>query len=84
VPGSTLSGAYVTFSWSAGTQATAYTLLAGSSLGSANLANSGTVTTLSATLRSLPTDGSTVYVRLWSFINGAWSDYNDYSFVTGP
>jgi hypothetical protein len=80
--GVTLSGDTVTFSWAAGTQSTTYTLYVGSSVGSADLANS-TTSGLSASVNNLPADGSTVYVRLWSLSNGAWS-YNDYSFVTGP
>jgi hypothetical protein len=33
------------------------------------------------TFTTLPTDGSTLYVRLWSQIGGAWQ-YADYSYKT--
>ncbi len=32
------------------------------------------------TVAGLPTNGNTVYVRLWSLINGAWQ-YIDYTYT---
>jgi hypothetical protein len=35
---------------------------------------------MSASLTGLPTNGSTVYVRLWSLANATWQ-YNDYIYT---
>jgi hypothetical protein len=83
-PGSTLRGSSATFSWTAGSGVTAYWLYAGNAPGSADIYNSNqlSATTLSRAVSGLPTDGRTLYVRLWWFANGAWS-YADYSYRTG-
>jgi len=78
--GATLTGTSVTFNWTAGTGVTMYQLNAGSSVGANNYYNSGHVTGTSAVATNLPVDGSTVYVQLWSYINGVWS-YNSYTFT---
>jgi hypothetical protein len=75
-PGSTLPGSTVTFSWTSGTNVSYYWLSVGTTgAGSLNLYNqlagSGG-TARSATVSGLPTNGSTVYVRLYSMIGGAW------------
>src|SRR5205807_680215 len=70
-PGSTFSSSTVTFTWSAGS-ATAYLLLIGSSMNSADIYNSGQVTVLSKTVDNIPTDGRTIYVTLGSKVNGSW------------
>ena len=80
VNGSTLSGASTTFTWSAGSNVTGYFLWIGSSPGTFNLANLGQFTTTSTTV-TLPTTGATIYVRLWSVINGTPSRYNDYTYT---
>ncbi len=72
-PGSTLSGSSVTFGWTAGTGASAYWLVVGSTSGASNYYSSGNLgTALTATANGLPTNGSTVYVTLYSLIGGAW------------
>src|SRR5712691_3689947 len=71
-PGSTFTSSSVTFSWSAGS-ATAYWLLVGSSPGTSDISSSGKLTVLSKTVSNVPVDGRTIYVQLYSFINGAWS-----------
>ena len=38
-------------------------------------------TNLSVTVSGLPTNGSTIYVRVWSLINTGWY-FNDYTYVT--
>ena len=43
--------------------------------------SAGAGTSLAVT--GLPTDGSTIYIRLFSMINGSWQT-NDYNYVTGP
>lgn len=81
-PGSVLSGASVTFTWSAGNGATSYWLDVGSSAGGFDLYSqtAGLATSLTAT--SLPANGSTVYVRLWTALGGAWQ-FNDYTYTAG-
>ena len=37
---------------------------------------------LGATATVLPTDGSTVYVTLWSLVGGQWY-YNEYTYTSG-
>ena len=78
-PGSTLPGASTTFSWSAGIGVTQYHLYVGTTAGSANIYNKSQGTNRSVTITNLPTNGSTVYVRLWSLVNGAWQS-NDYTY----
>jgi len=74
VPGSTLSGSSVTFAWSAGTGASAYWIDIGSSAEAHDYYSSGSLgTVLTTTINGLPTDGSAIYVTLYSQIDGMWS-----------
>ncbi len=70
-PGSTLSGSGVTFGWTAGAGASAYWLVVGSTAGGTNY-YSAELSGLTATVNGLPTNGSKVYVTLYSLIGGAW------------
>ncbi len=72
VAGSTLGGSTVTFQWDAGSGSTDYWLMVGTWLGGNTIfsADMGTLTT--ATVTGIPADGRTIYVRLWSYVNGAW------------
>ncbi len=80
-PGSTLSGSSVTFSWSAGTDATEYRLFLGTTgAGSKNLFASGSLTTLSVTVSGLPEDGATIYAQLEWLIDGKWH-HADYTYT---
>ena len=79
VPGSTLGSSTVTFNWSAGT-ATTYSLQIGSSPGMSDIYSSGSITSPSATVNHLPTNGRTIYVSLWSLVNKAWSG-NKYTYT---
>jgi hypothetical protein len=75
VPGSTLTGATVTFTWAVGTgTASGYWLYAGSTPGAQNYYSSGTIAsrTHTATAKNLPTDGSTVYVTLFTLLSGTY------------
>jgi uncharacterized repeat protein (TIGR01451 family) len=76
----TLTGASVTFQWSTGTAVTDYWLAVGKVAGGHELYYSDEAAKLSQVVAGLPTDGSTVYVRLWSEINGAWP-YVDYTYT---
>ncbi len=63
-PGSTLTSATTTFSWTPGTSGvTGYYLHIGTSPGTGDLVNMGVGTDTSATV-TLPTDGATIYVQL--------------------
>jgi hypothetical protein len=77
-----LTGTSVAFSWSPGNSATHFQLWVGSTgVGSSNLYNSGSVTATTETVSTLPNNDSTVYVRLYSLVNGAWVE-NDYTYVS--
>lgn len=80
--GTVLDSASVTFSWTAGVSVTEYWLKVGTAPGRTEYYNQSTGTARSVTVNGLPTDGRTVYVRLWSKQNGAWQ-YIDYSYTTG-
>jgi hypothetical protein len=83
-PSSTLSGASVTFTWSAATGgATGYGFRLGTSVGAANLYSSGTITATSATASGLPTNGSTIYARLYTNY-GSNQVYTDYIYTAAP
>ena len=73
------NGSSVTFQWT-DVGAQEYWLYVGTSVGSANLYNSGQGTNLSRTVNGLPMNGSTIYVRLWTNQGGGWL-YNDYTFT---
>ena len=73
----------MTFTWSPGTNATAYWLDVGYSLGQGDIsAGKLPSTTLSKTVSGIPTDGRTIWVRLWTEVNGSFPGNNiDYSFT---
>ena len=77
----TLPGPSATFQWTTPTGATAYSLWLGSTgVGSNNLWGSGSTTASSVTFGALPTNGETIYVRLFTTLNGA-SVHNDYTYT---
>ena len=71
--GATLSGSSETFTWTGNSAVSTWWLYVGSAVGTKDIANieSLDAATTSYTVSGLPTDGSTVYVRLWYF-DGAW------------
>jgi hypothetical protein len=78
-PGSTLAGPVTTFTWTTGAAGTTtYYLWVDTSFGTNNLVNIGLHTTSDTV--TLPTSGATLYVRLWSVINGVFL-YNDYTYT---
>jgi hypothetical protein len=81
-PGSTFTSSTVQFQWNGGTGVSKYWLSIGAALGGEEIYSVDQGTNLSATVTGLPTNGSTLYVRLWSMINGAWKK-NDYTYTTG-
>ncbi|MGC2197537.1 MAG: hypothetical protein WA628_22890 [Terriglobales bacterium] len=87
-PGSTLDASTVTFAWTSASAASEYRLDVGTALGASDIFGSSSRLSTNCSVNSLPTDGSTVYVRLSTLINGTW-EYNDYGYTastnsTGP
>ncbi len=79
--GSILGGSSQLFQWTAGADGTAYWLTAGNSPGGNNYYSSGNLgDNLSVTASNLPTDGSTVYVTLFTYTAGEWL-YNQYTYT---
>ena len=77
-PGSTLSGATATFTWTSGTGVTAYWLYLGTTgARSENVYSSGLLSSTSEVVSGIPADGVTIYVTLYSEIDGNWqpADY---------
>jgi hypothetical protein len=79
-PGSTLTGSSATFTWSAGYGVTQYDLHVGTTAAGSTNIFSGSVTGTSQAVTGIPTTGGTLYVRLYSYIAGAWQ-YTDYSYT---
>ncbi len=80
-PGSMLPGTSVTFTWSAGMGATAYWLDVGSTMGGNNYYQSGNLgNVLTTTVNNLPSNGSPVYVTLYSYAGGQWLN-NQYMYT---
>lgn len=77
--GSTLPGSTATVTWNAGSGAQEYWVYVGTSKGSSNLFNKQVGMSLSTTVSGLPRNGQTLYLRLWTRVNGSWQ-YNDYTF----
>jgi len=86
-PESTLTGSSATFSWSAGVGVTQYEFRLGTTVpGSSDVYNSADAATTSLTtglVSGIPTNGVTLYARLYSKINGAWQ-YIDYTYTEAP
>jgi hypothetical protein len=79
-PGSTFTSGNVWFDWTAGTGVTAYDLhLSAVAPGGYDIFASGHITNTYKTVPLLPTNGETIYARLYSFIGGV-TYYNDYTF----
>jgi uncharacterized repeat protein (TIGR01451 family) len=79
VPNSTLSGSTATFTWNQSCTATQYYLYVGSTSGGNDIISVSTAANLSQIVTGLPTDGRTIYVRLWSYLSN-WL-YNDYTYT---
>ena len=66
--------------WSAGESATAYWLDVGTALGQGNISAGNLGTARSKLVTGLPVNSSTVYVSLYSLINGSWQG-NNYTYT---
>jgi FtsP/CotA-like multicopper oxidase with cupredoxin domain len=77
---SVLAGASVAFTWNNVVGAGGYSLWVGTSQGASDIANLPTGLTTAVVANGLPTNGSTVYVRLYTLIGTTWS-FNDYTYT---
>jgi hypothetical protein len=83
VPGTTLSGTTVTFTWS-DSSATAYWVDIGSTAGGNDVYSSGNLgTAMTTTVSTLPANGNTIYVSLYSYVGGQWLN-NPVTYISGP
>ncbi len=79
-PTSTLSGSTVSFTWSAIPGAEKYALDVGTMVGGFDIWQ-GIIVTTSKSISTLPLNGSTVYVRLWTRVGGVWQTPLDYTYT---
>jgi hypothetical protein len=80
-PSSTITTTSVWFEWTAGGGVSAYDLhLSAVSPGGYDLYSSGHTTSTIKTVNGLPTNGETIYARLYSIIGGV-TYYNDYTYT---
>lgn len=78
--GSTLPGSSASFTWNAVPGALQYFFYAGTSQGSNNITGQSTGTSTSVSLTNLPTNGSTVHIRLWTRFSTGWQ-YRDTTYT---
>ncbi len=77
--GSTFSGSSATFAWNAGNGAQDYFLYVGNTAGANDIYGADQGLSLSRTVSGIPTDGRTIFVRIWTMLNGGWQ-FTDYTF----
>jgi hypothetical protein len=82
-PGTKLGGSSVTFTWTASSGVSSYSLWLGSAPGTYDLYHLLPTAALTTTATGLPTNGTTIYARMWSMINGAWQS-SDYTYTEAP
>ena len=80
--GSVLAGSSATFTWNAGSGVSEYWLSVSTKIltNTADVYGRSQGTNQSATVVGLPTNGQTLYVKLFSLIGGAWT-YNSYTYT---
>jgi hypothetical protein len=76
-PATILTGLSATFKWTKSATALEYFFYLGTTVGAQNLMAQNTGLATSFTVNNLPTDGSVLYIRLWSHLPDNWY-YNDY------
>ena len=79
-PGSVVSGSSVTFNWSQGIGPSAYRLAVGSAGPGSDTLGLASISATTQLVTGLPTDGSILYVRLFSLIGEVWQ-FNDYTYT---
>ena len=77
VQASQLGDSTATFEWTPVSGANEYFLYAGTSRGAKDVFGRSQALVTSTSVSGLPSDGSMLYVRLWTRIGSAWS-YNDH------
>jgi hypothetical protein len=83
-PSGTIHGTSATFTWSSDANATAYWVDIGSSAGGNNVYSSGNLgTAQTTTVYTLPANGSTIYVSLYSYVGGQWVN-NPVTYTSAP
>ena len=82
-PGTQLSSSSVTFRWSSASGALEYFIYIGTTAGSNNILGRSTGVSTSTSVSGLPTDGRTLFVRLWTRTSSGWQ-YNDYTYRAAP
>jgi uncharacterized repeat protein (TIGR03803 family) len=80
-PGSSLTAASATFTWTGAVAASQYWLDVGTSVGGGDLFDSSVGLALSQVVTGLPSTATPVYVRLWTQRNGSWL-FNDYTYTS--
>ena len=80
-PGSTLDGSSVTFTWTSGLGVSQIWLDVGTTAGGAQIYSATQLLGVSRTVAGLPTNGSPVYVRLWTLSSMGWR-FNDYTYTS--
>ena len=82
-PGSVLPGPQVTFTWTAGVGATGYILYLGTTVGAYDISSTGVKTATSLKYSALPTNGETIYARLYTVFpdHGEYGVRSDYVFT---
>ena len=77
-------GGTVAFEWTPSNDATQlYQLHVGTAPGKQDVHASGTLSATSALISGVPQDGSTLFVRIYSFLNNTWV-YEEVTYVAGP
>ncbi|MCP4110631.1 MAG: hypothetical protein GY749_34765 [Desulfobacteraceae bacterium] len=79
IPPQILSSSSVTFTWNS-SGASQYWLWIGTSSGTSDVYSGDQGTSTSKSISDLPSNGGTLYVRLWSVVDGDWL-YNDYTYT---
>jgi uncharacterized repeat protein (TIGR01451 family) len=79
-PGSTFTSATQTFGWTPAAGATQYWLDVGTMVGSGAIHGAATTAT-SVTVANIPCSGQTIFVQLFSFVNGVWLTPNRYTYT---
>jgi hypothetical protein len=78
-PSTTLSGSSATFTWTPGS-AKFFKFRLGTTAGSNNIYGIGQTEKTSVTVSDLPTNGETIYARLYYLIGSAWQSI-DYTYT---
>ncbi len=81
-PDSTLGSATQTFTWN-NSGASGYWLWVGTSAGGYDIYSANLGTGTSVTVTELPANGETLYVRLWSEVDGIWKYNTDQTYTAG-